>query len=716
MLEFGVYPGRSRRAPSPLSDRPSVTLAGTVLRILQTPPVRSLARRAPVAGRALQLAAVILLAQSLFWTARVPFVLKLATAALGVLAYARPGEALLVVIGLLPFTYVLTTRVWDAHPLALAEALVLAFLAGYLTRSWRWRDTGRIRPDALSTPAWVLALVLLASCAVQATVVRVWHDYPLAYAWTFLTYLARDYLTTVPDGRPWVQGQSFVTVPALLLEGAGLLLAVRALCRARPGFDGRVLRVLVLAGAGAAVLTMADVADAAMRGVSVVSALSGKSRWTTFIPSLNTGGAYFVAIAFVAFGLAATWKPRAVPILAGALALLAMWLTKTSSAVLAAFGTATAGLVWLAAIRTGVLTSRKVAVLAALAALTVAVVVVALNPMGVLSERAYLSLHLRVLFADAALRMLGAHPLFGVGPAQYGLEFPRFASSELLGYYARAGAHDNFLWIAAEFGLVGLGAFLWLLGRALTQVWGRLRDDPRNLLVLGLAGAVMAFVLTWLSWQPLEVPIVAYTFWVLLGVASHPGAGADAARSLDQPGVVGTRWRRGALAVLVVLVVASVPFRARQAIEAVDFSRVTYGFHLWETEGLDTRYRWTGARATFFVPSTVRAVALPLRAPFDPTRLGEDAFEVRVFVNRQRVGLARLADDRWQQLRVPAPADAEHDRVWRVDLEVSPTWRPARLLPGSTDPRVLGVKVGEIRREESPGRVDPGASYDSRDR
>jgi hypothetical protein len=75
-----------------------------------------------------------------------------------------------------------------------------------------------------------------------------------------------------------------------------------------------------------------------------------------------------------------------------------------------------------------------------------------------------------------------------------------------------------------------------------------------------------------------------------------------------------------------------------------------------------------------------------------------------VFVNHQRAGAARLTDDRWQELRVPAPSDAEHGRFWRVDLEVYPTWRPASVMPGSTDPRVLGVKVGELDMEASPAR------------
>lgn len=649
------------------------------------------------AGRALQLAVVVVLIQSLFWTDRVPDVLKLATAALAALASVLPGEAVLVVAGLVPFTNVITTRVWNAYPLMLGEALVLAFLAGYLTRTWRWRDTGRIRAGSLSTPARFFALVILASCAVQFTVVRVWHDYPLAYARTFLAYLARDYLTTVPDPRPWVEGHGFVTMAALMLEGVALLLAVRALCRTQPGLEGRVLRMVVVAGAGAAVLNLLDVAEAVLRGEpALYSPVVGYRRWSTFIPSLNTSGPYFVLVAFTAFGLAAERRLRVGALGAGVLAIISMSLTRTRSAIVAVLATSAAGIVWLAALRTRLVRPRGAAAVAAVAALVLSVGVLAVDPWSMIRSDVYPWLHLRILLASTALRMLARYPFAGVGVGQYGIRFPDFGSPELLAVHPREDAHNYFLWIGAELGLVGLLPFLWLLGTTLRLAWRRLRANPGDLGFTGLCGGLAAFVVTWLTGQPLSVPVVAYTFWILLGVAAYAGSEDDASRRIGQSGGIRLTWSRAALAALVALVVVSVPIRARQATREIDLARVTYGFHLWETEGMGRRYRWTGPRTTFFARSSVRAVDLPLRAPFDPGRLGTEAFEVRIFVNHRRVVVARLTDDKWQQLSVPAPSDAERDSFWRIDLEVRPTWRPDEWLPGSTDRRELGVKVGEI--------------------
>lgn len=648
-------------------------------------------------GRALPLAIVVLLIQSLFWTDRVPLVFKIATGALAVLAFMRPGEALLVVAGLVPFGHALTTRVWDAYPLALAEAMVLAFLAGYLTRTWRPGDTARTQPDPLSTPARLFALVVLASCAVQFVVVRVWHDYPLAYSATFLAYLARDYVTTVPDPRPWVEGHGFVTTAALLIEGVALLLVVRRLCQEQPGLARRVTRVVVLAGAGAAVINLLEVVEVALSGEPVLySPTLGYRRWALFIPSLNTSGSYFVLVAFVAFGLAASARPHPWWIGAGVLAVGAMWLTRTRSALVTGFATAAAALVWLSVLRARLIRPRGAAAIAAAVALVLSVSILAMNPWPLFRSDAYPWLSRRMLLAQTAARMLMAHPYFGVGVAQYTLCFPDFSSANLLEVHTRADAHNYFLWIAAEFGLVGFAAFAWLLGAPLARAWRQLRANPFDLWLAGLCGGLVSFVLTWLSGQPLAVPEVAYTFWIVLGLAVGVSDGPVSKGSAKRSDVGQSKWKRGAIATLVAFILVSVPIRARQAIDRIDLARVTYGLYLWETEETGIRYRWSGSRATLFARSSVRAIDLPLRAGLDPTRSGADAFEVKIFVNRRLANWLRLTDDDWYRVRVLAPREATRDRFWRIDLRVAPTWYPRVVLPDSTDLRKLGVKVGQI--------------------
>lgn len=658
---------------------------------MRSPSISALSSSLALLARTLPLAVVVLLLQSLFWTDRVPTPLKLAVGTVGLLAVRRPAEALVVVVGLAPFTHVLTTRIWTVHPVALAEALVLAWFVGYLVWDWRHRATVP-RLDALTRPARLFGLVVLAACATQGAVLAAWHDYPLAYLRRFLAYLARDYLTTVPDPRPWVEGQGFAITAAPLVEGAALVVAVARLCRAEPAIASRATAMAAVAGVGVAIVNLLGVVEAFMRGEVVFGDLwigDRRHQWTVFIPSLNTSGSYLLLATFAALGAAPAWR-RLPPVCAAFPALLAMWFTKTFSAFVATGAAVAAGLTW-----RGIARSLPVSGTRALLTVSVASIVSGIGLVAVLPERAYRSLYLRGLFAETAMRMWSAYPLFGIGLAQYELRFREFSSPELLSNYNLANAHNTFLWVAAELGLTGLFAFLWLVGAALLQGWRRVRATPEDpgpmWLFIGLGG----FIVTWLGGQPLVVPLVAYTFWILLGVA----AGAAPPLSTPAAGPIGpTKWagyRRIAVSAFVIFVAASVPVRVHNATEQIDFARVTYGFANWEAEADGTRYRWTGPRATFFLPADVRAVELPLRA-FPPTEVGVDEFEVRILVDRRLASTVLLRDGDWHFVRVPGPPPERRGRFWRVDLEVRPWWRPADRLPDSTDRRRLGVKVGEI--------------------
>lgn len=119
-----------------------------------------------------------------------------------------------------------------------------------------------------------------------------------------------------------------------------------------------------------------------------------------------------------------------------------------------------------------------------------------------------------------------------------------------------------FLWQGAELGLVGLGVFLWILAAAFYPVLSRLRAHRSDLWFLGIVAGLVACVVTWLAWQVMY-PQVAYTFWILLGVAiAHVARDApDGVTSRRRPllGTVG-------IVMMIVVVICSVPMRARREI------------------------------------------------------------------------------------------------------------------------------------------------------
>ncbi len=644
-------------------------------------------------GWALTLALVVLLIQSTFRDDRVPSALKFGVAAVAVLSAWHPGAGLLVVAGVVPFGHVLVTSVWQAYPFALSEALVLAFFAGYLWRQRRETFEATAPPDPWVLPSRLFALVVLASSIVQVSVLQVWHDYPLTYATRFFEYLVTQYLTTLIDPRPWVDGRGFVWTAATLLEGVGLLRCASALCRRNPGLAPRLTSVMVMAGVGVASLSFYEsIRTASGLGQPLLSMLAIR-RGSPAIPSIDTAGPYFMLLAFVAIGTAAAFRAYRLPgLAAAAINIGGMWLTQTRSAIVAGFAVIAAVAVWLAMPRRLRLKPSRAIAVAGVVAIGIGCAVVALYVFasGPTSSLARLSLRHRFLFGSTALRMIQSHPFFGVGVGQYELTYPEFASPELLAVYPNNNAHNYFLWTSAELGLAGVALLLWILGATCARCWSQMRGR-QNDWFLGVFAGLAAFVITWIVGQPLGVPQVAYTFWIMLGLLAGytTNAAPAAAGGRRQPLLT-----RLALAATILLVVGSVPIRAGRDIANIDLSRVSYGFH--DASRADDRdFRWAGPRITFFMRRSVRAITVPMAAKRQDIPPGA---QVDILVDGRTANSVTLGGRDWHDVGINAPVSEQP--YWRVDLHVTPLD-----IPDSLPESRRRVAVGEIsitRRQEAP--------------
>jgi tetratricopeptide (TPR) repeat protein len=70
----------------------------------------------------------------------------------------------------------------------------------------------------------------------------------------------------------------------------------------------------------------------------------------------------------------------------------------------------------------------------------------------------------RLAFWKGTLRMVADHPLLGVGPGGWIRAYPPYDGGATItpqGYHRRP--HNDYLWIASEYGLPGLGVYLWFL-------------------------------------------------------------------------------------------------------------------------------------------------------------------------------------------------------------------------------------------------------------
>jgi O-antigen ligase/Tfp pilus assembly protein PilF len=183
-----------------------------------------------------------------------------------------------------------------------------------------------------------------------------------------------------------------------------------------------------------------------------------------------------------------------------------------------------------------------------------------------LSEFTDPSLLARLSFLRDTARMIGDHPLFGVGPGHYQVGFPpytRLADEAILKGAIAEHPHNEYLGILAESGLLGFAALLWVLGRV-----GRLCRDalrrseggPTRPLAGGLLAGLLCLGSYGLFMFPFHVAEALVNAIVILGILeglwSGEAEGASARhRAAGTPrGGAARPWSRAGAATLTGLV------------------------------------------------------------------------------------------------------------------------------------------------------------------
>lgn len=140
-----------------------------------------------------------------------------------------------------------------------------------------------------------------------------------------------------------------------------------------------------------------------------------------------------------------------------------------------------------------------------------------------------------------------------------------------------------------------------------------------------------------------------------------------------------TARRRDAIVCLLALVAALAYLR-----DPAWVGGLSSGFRTWEEDPPGTRFRWMAGRASFFVPSDVQAITLPLRTVF----AADGPVDVDVSADGRWLATVRLADpSAWVKTTLPFGGKATSRRYRRIDLHVS------RVVP----PFMLGAMVGEAQ-------------------
>lgn len=94
----------------------------------------------------------------------------------------------------------------------------------------------------------------------------------------------------------------------------------------------------------------------------------------------------------------------------------------------------------------------------------------------------------RIEMASVGVRMIGDHPVFGVGPERVGDEFPDYYRGNDIDDLYYGHLHNNFLQIGAERGLLALAALVWFFGQIAFHLFSQARKPEHKwVAVSGLA-------------------------------------------------------------------------------------------------------------------------------------------------------------------------------------------------------------------------------------
>ena len=669
-------------------------------------PRRSGAAAVRVAGLGL----AVLLCQSVFWSQATPAALKAVVVGVALLAAFRPRAAMLALAAVVPFGRAISPPIFPGANVGITEVLGLAFLAGWGVSRLR----GAVHDGQSSTGPFLgsmFAAVVVASALVDIGVLRYWKDYWQPFLGRLFTYFSRDYLNVGIEFRPWANsfgGLASAATAALFLEGLALSRAAEVLCEEHPSFGRRLLGTLTIAAVGTAVLSVVAVHQlSSTEGRSLLSVFQA-SRIAVHVTKVNTAASYFVLFIPVLIGLgvwsaqarsrrplmkAVSWTAAAV---GGGLLLAALWLTGTRSALLAGIVVAAGASVY--ALTRG--RRRRITWRSAVAIVIACGMVVAVLGLGFYMRTAALeaasltqfSLPVRVLMWRAALRTLAAQPVFGVGIGQFQYRVAEFDPNAALPAnvgLSRFNAHNQFLETAAELGVTGGVLFVAMFAAILWRAWKAFRTSHDPALGGAIAG-VVAFLITCLAGQPLLYNLVAFPFWMVLGVLLAAGdLAAEAAYA--QPTPAGRRlWRRVIAGFLIVLAM-SIPVRVLQGKDGVNLALAAYGFSGWYEPSDGRHYRLVRGDGTFFTYPHARWLKLPIRRDAE---VGRNRLEVDVLLDGRRARTLILADDEWQTVEFMIPADANR-RFRRIDLAVR--------APAGVAAQVR-VAPAEIREDET---MDP---------
>lgn len=564
----------------------------------------------------------LVLLQCVWLMSTVPPVAKVAPVLLFAIGLWRAPVAFVALAVLAPLSGLV--GIWTNLPFQsprLYEQLVAAVVLAVLARGLSW-TTSRI-----AIPGLALIAITLASLLVTMPAWLLMHGVAPTTASVWAALLGGELFAITPA---WQPGHATV----LITIGVLLAIAVESTVRKHSETGFWLIVGLAAGGTATALLNLRRVLDLAagrdaLTMAGVMDLMASVRLNTQF--DINAAGSMFAMLILAC--ASCLYRPGwSRWLLAGAMTTMAvggLWLSGSRTALAAAL-VVTVGALAVMALRARPEQRRRAA--AALAGvILVGAAAVAAYP-ATRNFAVSSSIDSRLILFRTAVNMWRDTPVTGAGVGTFFTRSTDYGSAEidkiLVTGRLKENAHNYFLQMLAELGVIGFAAFVALLASALWfgrhAVW--------------LAAGVVTFLATSLTGHPQLVSNAVMPFWLVFGALAATASTPTARTAKIQSWI---------LAILVIILALTMPFRAGRMRDAIPLEHVGLGVSLWQTSEDGYRYRVADERAAVFVPTGSEMVI--------PVRLGPEssaAATVDVRVDGVVVNRLILTADQWTELRL----------------------------------------------------------------
>jgi putative inorganic carbon (HCO3(-)) transporter len=293
-------------------------------------------------------------------------------------------------------------------------------------------------------------------------------------------------------------------------------------------------------------------------------------------------------------------------------------------------------------------------------------------------------LDIRLPLWKHTIQMVEDFPLWGVGIGEFNFALAKYSPGYTWGTIETFHPHNYFLQIAAEMGLIGLYAFLWILWTIFIKGLQIMRER-RNFVKLGLWFGIIGFILTFFGDGYLWNTEMQLIFWLFIGLLFVGEEGNENSqvlrRSYDKKLLIG----------LSIILFLTIPPQIYQRFQISFLSERSLGLYQEKFKDEGGEYQW--GEKVVMIPLEVKGKLINIPIRFGNPDIKEHPVKAKIFINRKIIDHLDFKDNDWHMLRYPI--QNMEDSEMFLKIEVSRTWNPY-LMGVRHETRDLGPALGKI--------------------